>query len=119
MNTHARLLLTLIASVLVLTGCSQSGGSVDAAPVEKSFASAEPSLKAAAEKAVAAIKSGDYAGAAGQLQQLAANAKLTDEQKKAINDVLAQVQKAVADLGSKAAGEAGKALGDAQKALGK
>ena len=119
MKMQTWLFSALIASVLALTACSKSGGSVDASPVEKSFASAEPTLKAAAEKAVASIKSGDYAGAATELQKLAANVKLTDEQKKAIGDVLAQVQKAVAEMGAKATGEAGKALGDAQKALGK
>jgi len=119
MKMHTWLLSALIASVLTLTACSKSGGSVDASPVEKSFASAEPVLKAAAEKAVAAIKNADYSAATAELQKLAANVQLTDEQKKAISDVLAQVQKALAEMGSKAAGEAGKALGDAQKALGK
>lgn len=113
------LLSALLASVLALTACSKSGGSVDASSVEKSFSSAEPTLKAAAEKAVTAIKGGDFAGATAELQKLAANVKLTDEQKKSIGDVLAQVQKAVAEMGAKAAGEAGKAMGDAQKALGK
>ena len=116
---HTWFLSTLIASVLVLAACSKSGGSVDAGPVEKSFAAAEPALKAAADKAVTAIKNADYSAATAELQKLAASVKLTDEQKKAINDVIAQVQKAVAEMGTKAAGEAGKALGDAQKALGK
>jgi len=119
MKMHLWFFSALIASVLALTACSKSGGSVDAGPVEKSFAAAEPALKAAADKAVTAIKSADYSAATAELQKLAANVKLTDEQKKAINDVIAQVQKAVAEMGTKAAGEAGKALGDAQKALGK
>ena len=119
MKMHTWVLSTFIASVLALTACSKSGGSVDAGPVEKSFTAAEPALKAAADKAVTAIKSADYSAATAELQKLAANVKLTDEQKKTINDVLAQVQKAVAGMGTKAAGEASKAVGDAQKALGK
>jgi len=109
----------LVSAMLVLTGCSKSGASVDPAPVEKSFAGADSTLKAAADKAVTAIKGADYTSALVELQKLGANAKLTDDQKKSINDVLAQVQKAITDAGSKAAGDAGKALGDVQKSLGK
>jgi hypothetical protein len=119
MKIHAWVLSALAASVLALASCSKSDGRVDTAPVEKSFASAEPTLKAAADKAVTAIKSADYSGATMELQKLASNVKLTEDQKKAINDVLAQVQKAVSEAGTKAAGEANKALGDAQKSLGK
>jgi hypothetical protein len=112
------ILPSLILTILIGAGCSKSG-SVNPAPIEKSFASSDASLKAVADKAVAAIQSADYSGALVELQKLAANAKLTEEQKKAISDVMAQVQKAIADMGNKAAGEAGKAMGDAQKALGK
>ena len=81
------------------------------AGIEKSFASAEATLKDAAAKATDAMKKGDYSGALKELQALAANVKLTDDQKKAINDVIEQVKKAVSDAGSKALGEAQKALG--------
>ena len=92
MKMHHWLLSVLIASVLALTGCSKSGSgggtaSVDAAPVEKSFASAEPVIKAAADKAVAAIKGADYSSAVTELQKLASNVKLTDDQKKAARPV--------------------------------
>ena len=126
MKTLSSLLLsTLLCCAFLLCGCGQSGGSggtmasVDASPIEKAFASAEPALKGAAEKVTTALKSGSLTSALPDLQQLAANAKLTDDQKKAISDVLAKVQKAIADAGSKAAGEAGKAAGDVQKSLGK
>ena len=113
----------VLAGFVVLAGCSKSDSgtatTVNPAPVEKSFASADPTLKSAADKAVSAIKSADYGSAVAELQKLSANAKLTDDQKKSINDVLAQVQKAIANAGSKAAGEANKALGDVQKSLGK
>ena len=119
MKMHTWILSALMAAAVVLAGCSKSGGSVDAAPIEKSFSSADPTLKVAADKAVAAIKNADYSAATVELQKLAANVKLTEDQKKAINDVLAQIQKTVAEAGTKAAGEANKALGDAQKSLGK
>jgi len=101
-------------------GCSKaSSGKVDPSPIQKSFASAEASLKAAADKAVEAIQKGDYNAAVAELQKLLGNAKLTDEQKKAIQDVLAQLQKATTEMGQKAATEASKALGEVQKSLGK
>jgi hypothetical protein len=123
MKMHQWVLSSLIVVALSLAGCGKSGGSaganVDPSPIEKAFTAAEPTVKAAADKAVTAIKGADYSGAVAELQKLGANVKLTDDQKKAINDVLAQVQKAVADAGTKASGEAGKALDGVQKSLGK
>jgi hypothetical protein len=83
MKTVPWILSAPAAAVLGLTGCSKSGdgASVDAAPVEKSFASADSTLKAAADKAVAAIKSADYSSATAELQKLAANVKMTEDQK--------------------------------------
>ncbi len=106
-----------MVAALFLVGC---GGSkkVDTAALEKSFAPAEAALKSGADKAVTAIKNADYKGALDELQKLAANAKLTDEQKKAISDVMAQVQQAISEAATKAAGEANKKLGDMQKKLG-
>lgn len=119
MKTWSWIFAVALCTTLVLVGCSKSSGGVDAGPIEKSFAAAEPALKAAADKAVAAIKSADYSGALAELQKLGADVKLTEEQKKAITDTLAQLQKVIADLGAKAGNDASKALGDAQKALGK
>lgn len=118
----------LAAATLTLSGCGKSDdhsghshphATVDPAPIEKSFASAEPDVKSTADKAVAAIKGADYSAAAAELQKLATNAKLTDDQKKAVNNVIAQVQKAVTEAGTKAAGEAGKTVEGLQKSLGK
>ena len=120
---HRWVLSSLIVIALSLAGCGKSGGNaaakVDPSPVEKAFSAAEPTIKAAADKAVAAVKGADYSGALAELQKLGANVKLTDEQKKAINDVLAQIQKAVAEAGTKASSEATKALDGVQKSLGK
>ncbi len=115
------LVLTLLPILFLgLLGCGKSGSvSVDASPVEKSFAGADDTVKAAATKAVDAVKSADYNAAMAELLKLAADPKLTDPQKKAVAKVLDQLKMAVADAGKEAAGDASKALGDAQKTLGK
>ena len=112
------ILSALTAVILLSNGCG-SKGSVDTAPLEKSFASAEPANKSAADKAVAAIKAQDYSGAMAQLQTLAAQAKLTPEQQQAIKDVLAQVQKQLGDTAEKMTKDGQKAAGDLQKSLTK
>ena len=121
MKMHSWILAVFTACAVVLTGCNKSGGtaSVDPSPMEKSFATAEASLKSAADTAVTAIKKADYSGALAELQKLAGNAKLTDDQKKAVGDIIEQVKKALADTAEKATGEAKKAVGDIQKSLGK
>jgi len=118
---HTWILTVFAACAMALTGCSKSGGtaSVDPSPMEKSFATAEASLKSAADTAVTAIKKADYSGALSELQKLAGNAKLTDDQKKAVSDIIDQVKKAIADAAEKATGDAKKAAGDLQKSLGK
>ncbi len=107
-------MLVLVAVV----GCSKKS-SVDTAPLESSFKSAEPATQSTVDKAVTAIKSQDYSGALTQLQTLAQNAKLTPEQQQAIKDVMAQVKQAITEQANKAAGEASKAAGDLQKSLPK
>jgi hypothetical protein len=118
MKTNAWILAGIIAGTLALAGCAKQLG-VDPAPIEKSFASAEAAAKVSADKAVTAIKAGDYAGAMTELKTLAGNAKLTPEQQQAIKDVMAQVQQAVADAAAKVKGDASKAMGDMQKTLPK
>jgi hypothetical protein len=51
------------------------------------------------------------------LKTLANNAKLTPDQQQAIQNVVAQVEKLIADIASKAAGEAGTAVKDIPKTL--
>lgn len=109
----------MIAATLAFVGCSKQESAVDTAPIERSFKSADADLQSSANKAVAAIKSADYAGAMAELQALARDVKLTPEQQKAIQDVLAQVQTALSDTAAKAADEAGKALEGMKDALPK
>jgi hypothetical protein len=115
---HVRTYLAILTAALFLIACKKST-TVDTAPLERSFASADASLKSTADRAIAAIKESNYQGALAEVQKLASNAKLTDEQKKAVNDVIAQIQKAITEMADKAAGEANKAIGDLQKSLKK
>ena len=101
-----------------MSGCNKQGG-VDTASFEKSFKSAEATVQTSADKVVTAIKSADYSGALAELKTLATNAKLTPEQQQAIKDLMAQVEKLIADAAIKAAGEAGNAMKDVPKALPK
>jgi hypothetical protein len=101
----------IMALTLAMSGCNKHGG-VDTALFEKSFKTAEATAQTSADKVVTAIKSADYSGALAELKTLANNAKLSTEQQQAIKDVMAQVEKAIADAASKATGEAGKAMKD-------
>jgi hypothetical protein len=109
MKTSIPLLAVLAGVLLVVSGC---GSKINTSNLEKSFAPAETALKDTARRAADAVKGGDYGGALKELQMLAGNAKLTEDQKKAVSELLDQVKKALADAGNKA-------LGDAQKALPK
>ena len=118
MKKHINTLAAIAAVMFAVAGCGSKSG-VDTKPIEASFQSAEAATKSAADKAVSAIKSADYAGAVSELKSLASKAKLTPEQQQAIKDVMAQVEKALADMAAKAKEEAGKAAGDLQKSLKK
>jgi hypothetical protein len=124
MRISGWILTAVMAATLALVGCSKQDGagtasSVDTSALESKFQSAEATVKASADKAVAAIKSADYSGAVAELKKLGENAKLTPEQQQAIKDVIAQVEKAITEAASKATGQATKAVNDATKALPK
>jgi outer membrane protein assembly factor BamD (BamD/ComL family) len=114
MKKYIGMLCIVIVASVAMIGC---GGS-PASKVESSFASAEPSLKESAQKAVDAVKAGNYAGAAAQLQALAGNAKLTPAQQQAIQELIADVQKQIQAKAAQAMEGAQKAMGDLQKKLG-
>lgn len=118
MKKMTSIFAAIVAATCVMTGCG-SKSSVDTKPIETSFQSAEPATKSAADKAVSAIKSADYSGALSELKSLASKAKLTSEQQQAIKDVMAQVEKAIADMAAKAKDGAEKAAGDITKSLKK
>jgi len=108
----------IMALTLAMSGCSKQG-SVDTALFEKSFKTAEAAVQTGADKVVTAIKSADYSGALAELKTLAGNAKLTPDQQQAIRDVMAQVEKLIADAAGKVAGEASQAVKDIPKPLPK
>ena len=103
---------------LAVSGCAKKS-EVDTAKLEQSFASAEPADKSQAAKVADAVKAGDYNAALASLKTLAQQAKLTPEQKAAIEDVTSQVQKVLSETISKAAEGGQKALEDAKKSLPK
>jgi hypothetical protein len=118
MKTFRWMLMAIFSVTLMLVGCSKQGG-VDTTPLEQNFKSGETAVKASVDKAIAAIKAADYSGALAELKALGNNAKLTPEQQQAIKDVMAQVEKAVADAAAKVQGEAGKAADDLKKSVPK
>ncbi|MCE9619523.1 MAG: hypothetical protein K8R92_06410 [Planctomycetes bacterium] len=115
MKMHALILALVAACSITLFGCDGSG-SIDTTQLQHSFANAEAGLKSAADTAVTAIKKADYSGALADLQKIAGDAKLTPEQKTAVNNVIEQVKKMISDMAAKAQGDASKALGGVPKA---
>ncbi len=114
---------TLISSLLValvvgMTGCNKNE-SVDTSKVESSLASADASAKPDLEKAIAAVKAGDYAAATAPLQKLVANAKLTPEQQSAVKDLMSQIVAKTQEAMNKAGSEAADAMKKAQDSTGK
>lgn len=100
--------VVIAVGALTLVGCSKSG--VDTGKLESSFSSADPACKSSVDGAVSAIKAGNYPDALAKLQSLAGQAKLTDAQKQAVQDVIAQVQKQLTAKAEAAQKEAGKAV---------
>lgn len=116
------LLLTLIAAAaFVFAGCSKNNGtvSVNTDKLTAAFQAAEADAKTAVDSVVTSVKNADYAGAVTQLKALGDKYKLTPEQQQAVNDVIAQVQKAIEAAASKATDEAGKAANDLGNAIKK
>ncbi len=118
--------LILGLSILGFVGCSKDG-SVDTAKVQSAFQSASTVDRAEVDKAVTAIKAGDYAGALASLQKAAASVQLTPEQKSSLQELISQVQAKITELAKKAVGDSTKArqtgaektATDLQKTLGK
>ncbi len=102
---------------LALAGCGN--GDVDTAELEESFSTAEPAKKATVDDVVAAVKAGDYAKAGSGLKKLASRAKLTDDQQKAIGNMMGQLQEQITQMAKDAAEEGGKALDSLKDRLSK
>ena len=119
MNIQKILITASIALTFAFVGCNKQGASVDTAPLEKSFQSADAPAKSTSDSIVAEIKSANYSGAVSDLTKLAQNTKLSAEQQQAVKDILAQVEKALADTAAKAGADASKTATDLQKSLPK
>ena len=114
MKRCLRLLVVVLAGALVVAGCARKNR-VNTSKLEKSFQSADPKNKEYSDQVVTAAKNGDYTSALAALQKLAGKARLTSEQQLAIGDTIAQVQKAMADIASKASGDVPKPANDLKK----
>jgi hypothetical protein len=120
MNLTQPFVVAIMAVILALVACKKEGGAnIETSRMERAFAGAEASLKAAADKAVEAVKKADYSAALAELKGLTSNIKLTDAQRQAVNDLIVQIQNALSGEMNKAADGANKTFGDAQKAIGK
>jgi hypothetical protein len=108
-------MVILLTVSLAVVGCNKKGD-VDTAPLEKSFAQAPPADKGPVDQAVAAVKKGDYAGAMAALQPIAAKASLTPEQKKAVQDLVAQLQAKVQEAMGQVSAEGKKMMDSGKKA---
>ncbi len=116
------LTITMVAGLALvgLTGCKKSEApetqTVDTTQVEAAFASSSGGEKTQVDKAVAAIKAGDYPTAITSLKAVMASAKITPEQQDVLNGVVkrleAKINEALGDAG-KAAEKAGNDLKNA------
>jgi 23S rRNA G2445 N2-methylase RlmL len=118
MKTSRWIHTAIMTVTLAMTSCGKQS-SVDTAAFEKNFKTAEAPVQTSADKVVSAVKAADYSGAMAELKTLASNTKLTPEQQQSIKDVMAQVEKLIADAANKTAGDASQAMKDMPKALPK
>ena len=105
--------------IALLVGCAKKDEPVDTVKLEASFSTAEPSTKSKVDKVVASVNSQDWASASASLKDLASDAKLTEEQKKAVKDTMDDIAGKFKEAVEQVKDEANKALGEAQKSLGK
>jgi hypothetical protein len=92
-----------LAVVIVLAGCGKSNptsastpnngpAGVEISKVEKAFTSADASFRFPLDEALRIVKAGGYADALPQLQKLAANPRLTSDQKQSLQDLVQKLQ---------------------------
>ena len=95
---------SIITAALVLSwlaiGCG-TGIKIDTNKLEQSFQSAPPAAKTEANKAVTAIKSGDFSAAVTSLKNVINAGGLTEEQKDGISTALTGMQMVAAKDQSK------------------
>ena len=92
----------LVAAVIALVGCGKKSsestpppGTIDIMKLQEALQNATPEQRASLDKVKMGIRYGQYPNALAELDKLANDAQLNAEQKKAVNDVIEQVKKAV------------------------
>ena len=116
MKRYAIVIVVMMAATMLGIGCGKKN-EVNTADLQKSFQTADPATRSNVDKAVDAIKAGNYPEATTFLQKAAAQAKLTPEQRQAVQDVMTQIQKQMSEMAGKAGADAQKAAQDAKKSL--
>lgn len=97
MNKINSSIITVLFAFALVVGCGgKSNTQVDTQALEKSFANAEPAIRAFVDRAVAAAKTSDYSTVVIELSRIANNEKLASEQQKVLKEVMARAQKIVA-----------------------
>lgn len=86
-------LLALLLTVMVIPGCRQAPtpSKLNKQRLESCFVSAEKSKLSVVEKAVMAIRAEEYSAAADLLHSLLKGRSVTQEQKKAISEIVEQL----------------------------
>jgi hypothetical protein len=101
---HRPILMALVlAAGFGLAGCSKTSSvpaaaqntgpaAAEVAKVEKVFASADASFRFPVDEALRIVKAGGYADALPQLRKLAANTRLTPDQKQALQELVQKLE---------------------------
>jgi hypothetical protein len=94
----------MLAAGVILGGCGKSSsgptqtaptstqGAVDLTAVRKAFESADASFRFPLDEALRIVEAGGYGDALPPLQKLAANPKLTPEQKQSLQELVQKLQ---------------------------
>ena len=88
----AALPLTLALAIILAAGCSKKIA-VDTSKLDYSFQTADPVVQSNVTAAVEAIDKAEYPAALEKLKTVAANPKLTPDQKAAVDGVVQQLEK--------------------------
>ena len=99
-------LAILVAALAAAPGCgknqtttsvtAQNGTKVDMPKLQQAFVSASPELRDAVTKVAFSFRYGQNEEAVAQLEKIAADPALTDDQKKVVNDVIGQLKQVIA-----------------------
>lgn len=112
----------ILAATLLPTGCSEKdsatapAAAVDTTKSESAFASAEAGVKAGYDKVATAVRNTDWTAATTAVQDLASNAKLTDEQKATLRTLSDDIKARAAAATAQAKEKAAQLAEDAKKA---